>query len=43
MIAATVIVSFVISDVMISRTNNQFRIVLNIVINGVLTAYNGVL
>jgi hypothetical protein len=27
---------------MISRTNNQFRIVLNIVINGVLTAYNGV-
>jgi hypothetical protein len=32
----------VISDVMISRTNNQFRIVLNIVINGVLTAYIGV-
>ena len=42
MIAATVYVLYGISDVMISRTNNQFRIVLNIVINGVLTAYNGV-
>jgi hypothetical protein len=42
MIAATVMVSFVISELMISRTNNQFRSLFNIIVSGILTVYIGV-
>jgi hypothetical protein len=42
MIAATVIVLYGISDVMISRTNKQFQIQFVIVINGILTSSIGV-